>query len=97
MVLSSTGDGEAPQCLWREAVHSELPLQRDDHSFRGLQKRQRAHGYQRQPDQKVEPHGRRVIDLNSERRWNDGVAEDEDHNVRGKVVSAVMVQFFAAH
>jgi hypothetical protein len=25
------------------------------------------------------------------------VTDDEDHNVSGKVVSAVMVQFFAAH
>ena len=85
-------DGEPPQFRQPEAVHSELPLQGYDCPLRGLQKSQRADDRQRQPDQEREPHRRRVIDLNSERRWNDGVTDDEDHDVSRKIVGAVPIR-----
>ena len=82
--------GELPQFRFLETVHPELPLQPNDRPLRRLQKRQCAGDYQRQPDQELEPHRRRVIDLDSERRWNDGVTDDEDHDVGRKIVGAVI-------
>jgi hypothetical protein len=49
-----------------------------------------------QPDQQLQPNGRRVIRLDSENCRNDGVTDHEDHKIRWKIVGAVMKQFFAA-
>jgi hypothetical protein len=72
-------------------------LQGNDGAFNRLQQAERQDEGRRQPQQQMHPVRRREVGLHREHGGHQQEANDEDHDVGGKIVGAMMVQLFAAH
>ena len=90
--------GARPRQLgFLEAVHSHVPLQRNDGAFDRLQQTEGENEGGRQPQHQVHPVRRRKIGLHRQHGRNQQVADDEDHDIGGKIIGPMMVQLLAAH
>src|SRR5262245_23629397 len=80
-----------PDCALRlasEAVHVERPLQGDDRALDAREKGQR----QRSPQQRMQPQRRREGALDGQDGADDHVAYDQDGEIGGRVVGAVVME-----
>jgi hypothetical protein len=78
-------------------MHVVRPLPGNDRAFDRLQQADAERESQWQPNENMQPIWRRKCDLHGERGGHDNVSGDENNEVCGRVVGAVMVKNFAAH
>ena len=70
--------------------------ERDQERFQYPQQPERRGEYQRDPDHKVQPYRRLVLDFYNERRCDDDEADDEDDEHRRAVARIVVTQIQSA-
>ena len=79
-----------------ESVHPEGPLQADNGSFDRLEQCQRHAQGEGEPYRKMHEIGRCEILFDRQHQRHDDVADDDDHEIGGQIIGAVMMQILAA-
>ena len=80
----------------RKSVHPSVPLDRNDRAFDRLDETKCKPDRQRYPERNLQPHHGGLVGLHEQCQRNDGVANQENDQVSGKVVSALVEKFFVA-
>src|SRR5690242_18025445 len=73
-------------------MHALRPLESDDCSLDPRQEEQRKPKCQRKPQDGMHPIGQRVFGLDRESKRHHQVANDQDHEISGRVIGTMMMQ-----